>query len=357
MHEGPPLKAFWPPQIAPPQKAPRQQRQPQDLPASPSGSQHAQRLSTQPTPASPACSKHSCGPAKMHKRRADSSSKAGQGHAGKPKMNNSAQPTGHPMTRWRGSLRSETPLQGKKASGAAPKFQKPAQQASAVGATSASDCAGKSSDMPPHAVLSPDKPSQFAAADRRSQHEGSIKDDGSGHGHHDVAQPPEDKALHQQGCLTSQQSGAALATAEAAAEQKEAQHETPAASPVPCQHLKQRYLPVYSMFDGDVTAADDMGDLCWEQIARQLKAEDAERPPESAPATAAAGASRQHAPRSSASWPTAAQNDTGDRSDGLQAASKCSTPGTAAVASGACHMKVEEDSLRAAMQKFAIRVK
>ncbi len=167
-----------------------------------------------------------------------------------------AQPTGHPMTLWRGALHSERPLGGR------PQRNRPVLHAGDVGKQGAflqTSRAGASETRESRKTLENDvhtcKENRADAAQQiLPQSKGT---EGQTSQQQQGDEQPTMQHLHK--ASTPLHGGADASTAHAAPLPGKEECTTPALSPSLCQHLKQRYLPVYSVFDdrGEITC--DLG--------------------------------------------------------------------------------------------------
>jgi len=183
-------------------------------------------------------------------------SKAGDGSASKQYEHTYAQPTGHPMVTWRTSLRFKKPLQSQRASQPVPHAHRKTDKGSSTnaGIAVASHGRRRKADMHPDVQPGQQACSVLGTAEHKLPDAGKHEDHSFKHERGD--QGPGRKQLQQVEFREPQQP-----KLRAAGLSQEQQHGAPESSPAPCEPLKQRYLPVYSVFDeGDAAAAWDTGD-------------------------------------------------------------------------------------------------
>ncbi len=162
------------------------------------------------------------------------------------------------MTLWRGALRSESPL------GSQPQKTRPVPHARDVvkhGSTLQASRADASESRKGRKALEADAhTSQEERADIAQKvlpHFRGVEGQSSKQQHGD--EQPAREQLYK--TRTPLQGITNSSTAHAAPLPEKEEHPTPALSPSLCQHLKQRYLPVYSVFDERGNTVCNLGGL------------------------------------------------------------------------------------------------
>ena len=188
-----------------------------------------------------------------------------------------AQPTGHPMVRWRTSLRSSEPPCCTRVSST----RKPPKPHCAEGASTPALQKKKGRERPCIGKPIIGVTQQSAALDRcrALPNERRTAEESSGHG---VAvqrarlRTRSDGINQQETHLDHKRASTALLAADLMAEQ---QGLMPPSSPQPCQqHHRQRYLPVYSVFDDKGSAAYNAEELLCAHLTRQSTPKAADAP-------------------------------------------------------------------------------
>ena len=252
------------------------------------------------------------------------------------------QPTGHPMVRWRTSLRStERPCRTH-----VPSTRKIPEPRSAGGPRTPASHKNSSKDLPcsgdPSAGVS-----QQSAVPQRCRAQPVVHrrpGESSGHGVAVLHARPRtgiEGSHRQERHLEHKQGGTALPIAGLIAEQQ------------PCQeHLRQRYLPVYSVFGEKASAADCPDELLCACLARQCTPKAADTPE----ASAAVEAAQQWQIGNEISLHASSASTHADQARKVQRLhvdNKCSRAQPEHTKSEL--PSVQEDILRAALQSFAMR--
>ena len=253
------------------------------------------------------------------------------------------QPTGHPMVRWWTSLRSPEPPCCTHVSSA----RKPPKLPSASGPSMPASQRDKSKDLPCSSKSCTGVTPQSAEPERRRTlpNERRVAEESCGHG---VAL--QHARLHAQDThLDHKHASTARLEAGVMAEQ---QGLIPPSSPQPCQqHLRQRYLPVYSVFDDNTITADGAEELLCAHLTEQCTPKAADT------AEAAVDAAQQRQIGNMTSLQASSASTHADEACKVQRPDvhgECNlgqSEHTAVELPG-----VQEDILRAALQDFAMRV-
>ena len=189
-----------------------------------------------------------------------------------------AQPTGHPMVRWRTSLRSSEPSNCTHVSST----QKAAKPHSAGGPSTPASQRHKHRDLPCSGKPSSTGVTQQAAAPQRCRalpNECKMAGESSAHG---VAVQRARSCTGTPGSHQEEthqdheRASTAPLQSDVIAEQQDL---LPPSSLQPCQqHLRQRYLPVYSVFDEKASASDGAEELLCAYLTRPCTPKPADAP-------------------------------------------------------------------------------
>ena len=187
-----------------------------------------------------------------------------------------APPTGHPMVRWQTSLRATEPPCCNHAScpwkSPKPHSEGPSTPALQKKKSRDLSCSGKASTGVTQDLAAPQRRRALPSV-RRMAEESSDPGDAQLH----AQLHTESKGSHQQEThLDHKQVGTPLLAAALIAEQ---QGLVPASRAQPCQqHLRQRYLPVYSVFDEKESTAGGTQELIRARLIRQCTPRAADTP-------------------------------------------------------------------------------
>ena len=261
-----------------------------------------------------------------------------------PHMYSYAQPTGHPMVLWQGGLRCGRPLGIQRTSGSMPDAHDAGKRGSMLPACSAGALDHKIDRKKRRASAHTCQRDRVATVQQTLPGPGSAEVHDSERSHYD--QQPKTEQLHRASAQVPLHASACLSRAQAAPQPQEEQQADPASNSSPCQHLKQRYLPVYSVFDDRGSTEGGVGgwqhDAQW-NASQELPA-DVSDSYNSAPQCA-------H-PQDAQGRPL---HRRGDASDPTQESQENADLATAKAQAPKQH-DVEEDVLRAALHAFAEKV-
>ena len=260
-----------------------------------------------------------------------------------------AQPTGHPMVRWRTSLRSSEPSSCTHVSSTqnAVKPHSARGPSTVLSVTSAQrdkgrnlPCSGKPSTGVSQQLAAPQRcralPNERRMAGESSAHGVAVQ-----HARSCTGKP----GSHQQ---ETHQDHKQASTAPREAGQQDLM---PPSSPQQCQqHLRQRYLPVYSVFDDKASAADGAKELLCAHLTEQCTPKPADA------LEAAVEAAQQQQVGNEKSLPALASTHAREAGEVQQLCvdDKCRL--VQSERTGSEIVGIQEDILRAALHDFAIRI-
>ena len=167
------------------------------------------------------------------------------------------QPTGHSIVMWQSGLRSGRPPGSRRASRPMPHAHDMGRHKSSPDACSAGVLISKTSEKRGDTDAHTSHEDGTAAAQQSQPLSKGAEDHSSER--LQCGQQPRTDMLHLTESQESLQASPESRTAQAAQLPGDKEHGTPTLSPSQCQHLRQRYLPVYSMFDRRGHLACDVG--------------------------------------------------------------------------------------------------
>ena len=262
-----------------------------------------------------------------------------------PQEHSYAQPTGHPMILWQGALRSERPL------GSRPQRTCPVPHAVHVGKHGTglhTSRAGALESKESTKTQEDDVHLSQTKSAHTAQHappQSSGAEDRNSEQQRDAEQPATEQP-HEVCTALQAELVAKSSTAQAAPWPGKEEHTNPAMSPSLCHHLKQRYLPVYSVFDERGNLACDV--VGQDNATCSLGSHEATLNGLTSPCSA-----RQHAqPQDNHGQPSYGSSAAGKPTQSVHIDADSAGPEVQALK----HQHAGEDKLRAALHAFAAKV-